>query len=190
KGADDARVMQCRGVIDRELDACAKIISDLLDFARGRAPQRRPCPIRPLVDESIELVPKRPGMELVNAVPSNLPLPELDKDQFRQVLVNLIQNASEAIAEGTSGRAEVTAETTRDGGFRVAVKDDGPGMPAEVAAKIFQPLFSTKTKGTGLGLAIVQGTVERHGGTIRVDTRPGGGTTFTIDLPATGPTDE
>jgi two-component system, NtrC family, sensor histidine kinase HydH len=180
--AADPRVRQFQGVIDRELDACSRIISDLLDFARSREPVRRPCPLKPLVDESMELVPKRQNVVLVNSVSSDLPVPDVDKDQFRQVIVNLMQNASEAIGDSRPGRVEVTAEAV-DGGFRIVVTDDGPGMSEETATKIFQPLFSTKAKGTGLGLAIVHGSLYRHGAIIRVDSKLEKGTAFTIDLP-------
>ncbi len=181
--SQDTRVNQFRGVIDRELDACTKIISDLLDFARTRQPERRPCPLHELVAESIELVPKRNGVTIVNRVP--LAVPEIDRDQFRQVFVNLVQNASEAIGDGSGGHVEVLAETLGHD-WKIQVKDDGPGMAEDVAAKIFQPLFSTKTKGTGLGLAIVSSSLERHGARIRVETQPGAGTTFIIDIPAHG----
>ena len=179
--ATDERVQRFRVVIDRELDASAKIIADLLDFARSRKPELQPCAMRALVAEAMEVVPKRPNVELVNEVPEELPMPELDKDQFRQVFVNLIQNASEAIDSARGGHVRVHAEA--DGAtFRFFIADDGPGMDGEVARKIFQPLFSTKTKGTGLGLAIVHGTIERHGGRVAVKTAPGEGATFTIEL--------
>jgi signal transduction histidine kinase len=169
-------------IIDRELDASAKIISDLLDFARARQPERQPYPLRALVAEAIEVVPKHAHVQLVNEVPELLPLPSLDKDQFRQVFLNLIQNASEAIDKDRGGRVLVQAEADA-GAFRIRVVDDGPGMEKEVVEKIFQPLFSTKTKGTGLGLAIVQGTIARHGGRVEVTTAPGEGSVFTIELP-------
>jgi len=181
--AADPRVRQFQGVIDRELDACSRIISDLLDFARSREPIRRPCPLKPLVDESIELVPRRQNVALVNSVPADLPVPDVDKDQFRQVIVNLVQNASEAIGDSQPGRVEVTADVVDGGSFRIVVSDDGPGMSEETTTKIFQPLFSTKAKGTGLGLAIVHGSLCRHGAVIRVASQIGRGTAFTIDLP-------
>jgi signal transduction histidine kinase len=182
--AADPRVRQFQGVIDRELDACSRIISDLLDFARSREPVRRPCPLQPLVDESIELVPKRQNVTLVNSIPADLPVPDVDKDQFRQVIMNLVQNASEAIGDSRPGRVEVTAEAVEGGGLRIVVTDDGPGMSEETTTKIFQPLFSTKAKGTGLGLAIVHSSLYRHGAMIRVASEIDKGTAFTIDLPA------
>ncbi len=183
--ATDARVEQFLGVIDRELDACTKIISDLLDFARGKAPEVEAVSLHVVVDAAIEIVPRRPGITLLNEISPELRLALIDKDQFRQVFVNLVQNASEAYAESAHGVVRVRAAPSAAGGFTIHVTDDGPGMPPEVSSRVFQPLFSTKTKGTGLGLAIVQGVVERHGGTIRVDTQPGLGTDFVIELPAT-----
>jgi signal transduction histidine kinase len=175
-------VKRFRGIINRELDASAKIISDLLDFARARQPERQPCPLRALVAEAIEVVPKHDHVEITNEVSADLPAPMLDKDQFRQVFLNLIQNASEAIDGERGGRVAVHAEADSDT-FRIRVVDDGPGMDREVASKIFQPLFSTKTKGTGLGLAIVHGTIQRHGGRVEVTTSPGEGAAFVIELP-------
>jgi two-component system, NtrC family, sensor histidine kinase HydH len=180
--ASDERVRRFRGVIERELDACSKIISDLLDFARARGPVRRPYPLHALISESIELVPKRPNVTLANEVPEDLAVPEVDRDQFRQVFVNLVQNASEAIPEESSGEVRVRAEAD-ERRFLIVVTDNGAGMPDDVREKIFQPLFSTKTKGTGLGLAIVLSTLQRHGASVEVDSKLGSGTTFTIELP-------
>jgi signal transduction histidine kinase len=106
----------------------------------------------------------------------------VDRDQFRQVFVNLVQNASEAIHEESSGEVRVRAEAD-ERRFLIVVADNGSGMPDDVREKIFQPLFSTKTKGTGLGLAIVQSTLQRHGASVEVDSKIGSGTTFTIELP-------
>lgn len=181
----DKKVTEFLGLMQKELDVSARIISDLLDFARERKPSLNPCPLRPLVDDAFGVVPKHDGVELVNEVPDDLPIPNLDKDQFRQVLANLVQNATEASA-GAAGGGKVTVRA--QGGehgkpLRVQVQDNGHGMPADVQANIFQPLYTTKVKGTGLGLAIVSNMVTGHGGTITVDSEVGRGTTFTILLP-------
>jgi len=182
--AEDPRVPQFLGVMERELNACAKIISDLLDFARERPPALQPCPLRPLVDEALSVVPPREGVRIVNAVPESLPVPNLDKEQFRQVLVNLVQNAVEAMPQGRTGEVSVLAEGGEAGPWSVRVVDDGSGIPPDVLPKIFEPLFTTKTRGTGLGLAIVANMVQRHGGTISVRSEAGRGSEFTIQLPA------
>jgi signal transduction histidine kinase len=179
----DPRVPQFLGVIDRELNASSKIISDLLDFARERPLALNPCPLRPLVAEAMEVVPGRPNVELVNEVLDTTPIPNLDKDQFRQVLINLVQNAVEAMPADRPGRVAVSCEGGGEMAWRIRITDDGVGIPKEVVPNIFQPLFTTKMKGTGLGLAIVATMVQRHTGTINVQTESGQGSVFLIELP-------
>jgi signal transduction histidine kinase len=179
--AGDPKIQQFLGLVDRELDACTKIIGDLLDFARERPLVVAPCPLRALTDEAIEMLPAH-QVKIVNEVPIDLPVPSLDKDQIRQILVNLVQNAVEAMPQ----QVKVRADGGGDRAWQIMVQDDGPGIPAEVATKIFEPLFTTKTKGTGLGLAIVSSVVKRHGGSIRVESAVGKGTTFIVDLPGQG----
>jgi signal transduction histidine kinase len=118
-----------------------------------------------------------------------------DEDQLRQVFVNLIANAVDASpAESpvtvTTERASVTVGRLSNGGggkqvagARVRVEDRGQGMDDETRQRIFEPFFTTKKKGTGLGLAIAKQIVEQHGGTIRVESRIGEGTRFTVELP-------
>ncbi len=183
-GTADARMTQFIGVVDRELNSCTRIISDLLDFARERAPSLNPCPLKPLVDEAFSLVPQRANVRIVNEVPASLPVPNLDKDQFRQVVINLVQNAVESIPMEHPGEVRVQAEGGGALPYVVRVVDNGAGIAPEAVANLFQPLYTTKTKGTGLGLAIVQGVVNRHGGTIRAESQPGKGTAFVIELPA------
>ncbi len=181
---DDKRVPQFFELIEQELNACSRIIGDLLDFARDTPPTRTPCPLRSLVTEAIALIPPREGVQVVNDVPEQLPVPELDKDQFRQVLANLVQNATEAVPSGRSGVVRVGATGGGAVPWRLTVTDDGSGMSDDVARKIFEPLYTTKTRGTGLGLAIVAGLVRRHGGAINVQSVVGQGSTFSVELPA------
>ena len=110
------------------------------------------------------------------------PLPELnfDPQQLHQVLLNLFKNALEAMPRG--GELTVTTRV-RGEHAEILVADTGEGMTPEVAANVFQPYFTTKTKGTGLGLAISQGIIQEHGGAISVKSAPGQGTAFTIRLP-------
>lgn len=187
--AVDPRMGQFLDIIDRELTASAKIIGDLLDFARERPPALAPCPLRPLVSEAISVVPVRPNVELVNEVPEKLPIPALDREQFRQVLVNLVQNASEAMPEGRQGKVVVRAVGGAAEPFLVTIADNGCGIPKEARERIFQPLFTTKVKGTGLGLAIVSNVIKRHQGSIRVESEVDQGTQFHIELPSSGSAD-
>jgi signal transduction histidine kinase len=109
--------------------------------------------------------------------------------QIDQVLMNLLTNAAQAIGD-RGGTIRVSAQC-RDARVLLTVSDDGPGIPADVVPRIFDPFFTTKDvgEGSGLGLSIVHGIIERHGGQIDVDSKPGQGTTFTISFPRrdTGP---
>lgn len=178
----DPKIAQFLVLMDREVSACTKIISDLLDFARERPPVPEPCPLRPLVDDAISIVPESP-VQIVNAVPADLPVPRIDKDLFRQILTNLIQNGVEAIPSGRHGTVTVAAEGGRNAPWRIFVSDNGSGVPAPMRTKIFEPLFTTKTKGTGLGLAIVAGMIKAHHGTIHVESSDDSGSCFVIELP-------
>ena len=105
---------------------------------------------------------------------------EVDADQVKRVLLNVINNALEAMGE--SGGELRLRTTARDGGVVIRVEDDGPGV--EDVERIFEPHYTTKVKGTGLGLAIARQIVEEHGGRIRAESTPGRGTCVRIDLPA------
>ena len=109
-----------------------------------------------------------------------LPAVNFDPKQVHQVLINLLKNAMEAMDQG--GEITITSRV-KGANAEISLADTGAGMPPEVAGKIFQPYFTTKDKGTGLGLAICQGIISEHGGAILVDSTPGQGTTFTIQLP-------
>jgi len=179
----DPRLGQMLDIASRELDSCSRLIGDLLDFARERPLMREPLPLASLVEEAITLVPARASITVKNDVAEDLPLVEIDREQFRRVLINLVQNAVEAYPDGASGTVRIGAR--HEGGWEMTIADDGPGISAEVAARIFEPLFTTKVKGTGLGLAVVRSVVERHGGTIDLASEVGKGTRFRIAWAAT-----
>ncbi|WP_241758961.1 sensor histidine kinase [Pyxidicoccus parkwayensis] len=180
----DSRILHYLDVTERELAVCARIISDVLDFARERPLQLAPCALHPLVDEVLGVVPRRAGVRLVNAVPESLPVPTLDREMLRMVLVNLVQNGMEAVVPGNGGTVRIHAEGGAEAPWRIRVVDDGPGIPAEMLPRIFEPLFTTKTQGSGLGLAIVSALVHKHGGVLSVRSEVGQGTEFLIELPA------
>src|SRR5438034_3372297 len=124
-------------------------------------------------------------VEATVEVEPGLPDVEVNANQIKQVFVNVINNACQAItSDAPSGRIWITARRVHDS-IAVSVPDSGPGMTEELAARVFEPFFTTKREGegTGLGLSICQGIMKEHGGRITLDTRPGAGATFTLELP-------
>ena len=178
--SDDRRVAQMFALVDRQLNACAKILTDMAEFSRERRIVLSPCALHALADEVIAALPTH-GAVVENLVPKDLAVPSLDKEQFRHALGNLVQNAIEAMP-GDGGHVRVSAEATGDQLWRITVADNGPGIAADLVPHIFEPLFTTKSKGSGVGLAIVEAIVHRHGGTITVESELGRGTRFIVEL--------
>lgn len=172
-------------VIVSETIRCREIVKRLLDFARQTKPQKRLTNINNLINNIILLVRNQTSFRNI-VIEKNLDenLPEIlaDLDQVQQVFINLIINASEAMTKG--GNLEIETKPDNTGNYIIVIfKDNGPGIPEHMKAKIFDPFFTTKEQGTGLGLSISYGIIERHGGKINLETKPGEGTTFTIFLP-------
>jgi len=176
------RVREFFDIIDREIDASNRIVGELLDFARTRSLLRAPVDLHALVEEVRQVVPLA-RCRLTNAIPRDFPAHLLDRDQMRQVISNLVQNAADASSVEREGEVSVRAHEGARGSLVIEVEDDGPGMPPEVAARAFEPLFTTKSKGTGLGLALVAKNVDAHGGTVRVEDGTPRGARFVIELP-------
>lgn len=175
-------------IMVREVDRLNRVITQLLDFARPKEPQREPHSLDTIMSSSLSLLgPEiaRRKVEVEKECEPALPLVAVDRDQLSQAFLNLLLNALESMDGGgkiriglRKGPVPSTVEAT--------VADTGGGIPAEDLGKIFEPFFSTKRKGTGLGLAIVHQIVEGHGGEISVESREGIGTTFKILLPVNG----
>ncbi len=188
--------------IERAVRRAADLTAQLLAYAGHSESAKRPVALPAVWEQTRTLlastISKR--ARLVCAFAPALPALEADPIQLRQVLMNLVTNASEALPDG-AGTIEVRAHALRvaagdgwteeEGGERVepgayvelCVRDDGSGMEPAVAARVFEPFFSTKFAGRGLGLAAVHGIVRGHGGAIRIESRPAAGTTFRVLLP-------
>ena len=159
-------------------------ISEFLKYTRPAALTLRPLRLREAVEDALRMVEVQAAeSQIETRIDDNGAPPEVlgDAESLRSVFTNLIINGLQAI-EGEGGRLTITLSTA-DGHARVEVSDSGRGISAEHLSQIFEPYFSTKETGTGLGLAIVRKAVEDHGGRISVESRPGAGTTFTVDLP-------
>jgi signal transduction histidine kinase len=122
-------------------------------------------------------------VQVTTELAADVPEVEADADQIKRVLLNVINNALEAMGE-KGGTLRLTTRREPDG-VVIRVEDDGPGV--EDVERIFEPHYTTKVKGTGLGLAIARQIVSEHGGTIRAESRPGHGTSVRIELPAAPP---
>src|SRR5690606_34611835 len=173
--------------VEKQTFRASRIVSSLLDFARRPGVERQPVDLRPLIEETIELVRERLATHSVTldwAAPTTDPRVLGSAGELQQVVTNLILNAIDALAPGGRGRiwVRLDAEAER---VQIVVEDDGPGVPESLRAAIFEPFFTTRrgAGGTGLGLSISRGIVDQHGGRLTVDERPGGGARFTVDLP-------
>ncbi len=157
-----------------------QIISGLLDMVRDRPLPRESFPMAALLDKAAEAVPRPPGVTLEIDAAEGLTV-RGDPVQLGQAVVNLLLNAVQAAAPEGAVRLVSRADA---GGVAVDVEDDGPGVPEAVRGRLFEPLITTKEHGNGLGLALVKRVAERHGGTVLHEPRAGGGTRFTLRLPA------
>lgn len=171
--------------IEEETTRVGRIVSDLLSFSRRSKPQRDPSDLNAIVGKTVDLLHHKLDLAGVDRKleldPALAPVP-CDRSQIEQVLINLVMNAAEAVGRG----GKVVVRTAQEPGTaRLEVADNGPGIPADVLPRIYDPFFTTKDagKGVGLGLAVVYGIVEAHGGSIDVDSRAGQGATFTVRLP-------
>lgn len=171
--------------IANEILRCRKIISSLLDFARQTEPIKKEQNLNDIIRASMALTRKQAAFKDVTIeqnLSKNLPLINIDKDQIEQALINLTLNAVEAT--DPEGKIIISTRYVPEiGMMELKVSDTGKGIPQEHVGRIFEPFFSTKESGTGLGLAVTHGIVERHGGTIDVESKPGQGTSFMIRLP-------
>lgn len=168
-----------------ELDRVNITIHSLLRFARPAPPQRTDTRIRTLLEESVGLLQAgfaKRRIELEVQVADGTGTFSLDPGQIRQVLVNLVSNAADAIGEG--GRIVVSAAPFPCGdGLILGVEDDGPGVPEDDQERIFEPFYTSKFSGTGLGLSVVRSLVDQHGGTVELRSEAGHGSTFLVLLP-------
>lgn len=172
-------------IIRRETLRCRDIVRNLLDFAKQSTPILEICNPNDIIKQTLEFIHRLPhfkNIELSIQLQDNIPKIKADSKQMQQVILNLLLNAADAIKY--KGKITVSSEYFRQQKKCViSVEDTGPGIPENLMDKIFEPFFSTKST-SGLGLAVSWGIVERHHGTIEVDTAPTGGAIFRILLPA------
>lgn len=166
-----------------EINRLDNIITQFLDALRARAPKMVPGSVNQIMTETLELL--RPeienrGQHIDEKLATNLPDVPCDPAQIKQVFVNLVRNAMQAMSRG--GELKVETGANNEAVF-ISISDSGSGIPEEKLNQLFQPFFTTKKKGSGLGLMIVQRIIREHAGRIDVESKPGKGTTFRVWLP-------
>jgi signal transduction histidine kinase len=180
------KVQDCLRILRNQIQLSERIVSDLLDSVRGKAPQRRAVAVDQLISDQMARVTIPESIRVRVDVPVNLPGLHADPDQVGQILVNLFNNAVQAM-NGSAGELSVRA-MNGDGRIKIEVSDTGPGVPPDIAEKIFEPLYTTKARGIGLGLSVSRSLAEVNSGTLSVMNHSAGGAVFLIDLPAGGTT--
>ncbi|MGB5626303.1 MAG: ATP-binding protein, partial [Woeseiaceae bacterium] len=173
-------------VIEKETRRCTEIISNLLKFARQEKSATKFTDINEVVEAALTIVDHQltiNDVKITKELAQDLPEIEASANQLQQVVMNFAINAQQAIGE--TGGNLIVRTRTGDDAVIIEVEDDGPGIPEEIRANIFEPFFTTKRagEGTGLGLSVTYGIVEDHGGTLRIEDPPGGGTRFVVSLP-------
>jgi signal transduction histidine kinase len=183
--AADSRDRPIVGEIIARLDALNGIVQDLLVFARPRELKTERIDLRSLMTSTVEMMKRDPALAGVEVdVSGNAAVLAADGEQLQLVFQNVVMNAAQAMSG--KGRIRIDIEPS-NGAWRVSLADTGPGMPADVRDRVFEPFFTTRARGTGLGLPIARRVVEAHGGRIDVETPPTGGTVVTVTLPASRP---
>ena len=186
----DEEVRAILGDARQALDRAAGLTAQLLAFSRQQAVAAKELDPRPALAGLARLLERTLPRDIGLRVDLDDPLPHIHAapGQLEQVVLNLVTNARDAMPAGgtVTLRGRSAGEPGAAARLEVVVSDDGPGMPEQVRARLFQPFFTTKPpgKGTGLGLATCQGIVRQLGGSIAVDSAPGRGSTFTVSLPA------
>jgi two-component system NtrC family sensor kinase len=178
-------------VIINQTMRCQQIVNRLLDFSRQSLGQQKLFDLNEVINRVVELISHQAffhNIKVVRHLDPDLPQIIGDPGQLQQVFTNLLLNAADAMT-GSGSITIATKPAFRREGVVLSFKDTGTGIPPDIIDKIFEPFFTTKPpgKGTGLGLSIVYGVIQRHGGTIDADSRPGDGTTFIIRLPLQSP---
>ncbi|MBL7074121.1 PAS domain S-box protein [candidate division KSB1 bacterium] len=183
------RIKKALDIIEAQVGRIVKITDGLLRFSRQKIPGRKPIHIGQLIEKTLSLVEHETRLENITIVKQfdpHTPIIQGDTDQLSQVVMNLINNARDAMPEG--GTMTITTkgvEDERGSWVQVEFMDTGVGIAPENLSKIFDPFYTSKEvgKGTGLGLSVSLGIIEGHGGTISVQSKVGKGTTFSVKLP-------
>jgi len=181
--ANRAKVLKRLETLGKEVDRLEEILNDFLRLTRLPQPNLQPSNVPSLLDEFLDFIEpetQQSHIKVVRDFDKDLPEVDLDSDQIKQALLNIILNANQSMSAG--GQLTVKAYRT-DGYMSIDIADTGGGIPPDRIDKVFNLFYSTKKEGTGLGLSIARRIVNMHGGEIRVKSQEGKGSTFSILLP-------
>ena len=183
---ENRRVLdECAGTISRSVESVKTLVDEFAQFARFPAAQPVRCDLNAVVESALAVFHGRlDGIEIRVQLAPDLPPVNIDRDQFQRVVVNLVDNAAEAMQDSLVKRLLITTQAGAAESVELVISDTGCGVSAEDKEKLFLPYFSTKGRGTGLGLAIVNHILSDHGAQIRVEDNQPAGARFTIEIPA------
>lgn len=202
KPDDVPSVKRKAGIVVAEVERLEELLTDLLDMARPRSLQLRPCDVNEIVEHALLLAEsdlRANNIEIRKELASDLPPLPLDRSRILQALLNTIRNGAQAMPDGGPLRV-ITRVTVRSGlheaanerrNVQIVVTDAGVGISQNALKQVFEPFFSTKISGSGLGLAVTKRIIQDHNGQIDVESEPGHGTTFifTLAVPERAPED-
>jgi two-component system nitrogen regulation sensor histidine kinase NtrY len=183
KDEDFAQVFEgSMRTIVKEVDSLRRLVDEFSRFEKMPEITKSPSSLAGIIDEVVNLYRDYKGISVKVSLPGNLPLIDMDGEQFKRVLINLFENAIQAMNNSGNIEVKVYVDYPANRVF-IDVADNGPGIREEDKEKLFLPYFSTKKEGTGLGLAIASKIIREHMGYLRVRDNVPGGTVFTIELP-------
>lgn len=178
-------VRDCTRIIQEEVGSVKSLVDEFSQFARFPAAQPQPSDLNDVVESALAVFSGRlEGITIHKSLGEGLPVVNLDREQFKRVVVNLIDNAAEAMKEVPWRHLSIRTQAPTPDTVELVVADSGTGITPEDREKLFLPYFSTKERGTGLGLAIVAHILTDHGAQIRVEDNTPTGARFTIEVPA------
>lgn len=180
----DNELFEDIALVEHELLRCKKIVSDLLDTVKATKSETVDTDVNEALIEALNLMQYQPAMKDIDVhrrLDDALPLISADRGQIKQVFLNVLMNATQAMPDG--GRLTVKTAAPGDGGVEISIADTGKGIPQAEQEKIFKPFYTTRDGGSGLGLSISDDLIRKHGGRIKVISAPGEGAVFIISLP-------
>jgi two-component system nitrogen regulation sensor histidine kinase NtrY len=184
--ADTTRILrECSATISREVESVRTLVDEFSQFSRFPSPRPEPSDLNEVVENALAVFSGRlEGIDVRKELAPNLPPVNIDCDQFKRVVVNLVDNAAEAMQDSFVKHLYVGTRAAGTDGVEMIITDTGCGITSEDKEKLFLPYFSTKGRGTGLGLAIVNRILADHNAVIRVESNSPAGARFIVEIPA------